>query len=113
MEQKLMLKETVRGLLKDEFNLDETLSILRTTPSIYWSWRVEKLINVDGRGLLMKVNGHHHNGWVLITLGWDDYYRVHIISDDGVVLDSFEGVCFDELVTIIDDRIEWVDEYEF
>ena len=113
MKQKLMLNETVKNLLLCEFNPNETLSILKSNPSIFMSWGVEKLVNVNGRGLMIKVNGHHHCGWVLITLGWDDWYRVHILSDGGEVLDSFEGVCFDELVQIIDDRIEWVEEYEF
>ena len=77
------------------------------------SWGVENLFDVDGKGLMMKVNGYHHKGWVLITLGLDDYYRVHILTKIGEVLDSFEGICFDELLQTIDDRIEWVDEYEF
>jgi hypothetical protein len=113
MEQREKLNETVMNLLMDKFNVIETYTILRSNPSIYWSWGVEKLVNMKGRGLMMKVNSHHHNGWVLITLGWDDYYRVHILTEFGEVLDSYEGICFDELVRTIDDRIEWVDEYEF
>ena len=113
MEQKLMLKESVMKLVLEEFDTDETLLILKSNPSIFLSWGVERILNVEGRGLMLKVNGHFHDGWVLITLGWDDYYRVHILTKFGEVLDSFEGVCFDELVRTIDDRIEWVDEYEF
>ena len=113
MEQKLMLKKSVNELLLCEFNTDETYSILRSNPSIYLSWGVERCFNVEERGLMMKVNGHHHKGWVLITLGSDDWYRVHILTKYGEVLDSFTEVCFDELVQTIDDRIEWVDEYEF
>lgn len=113
MEQKLMLKKSVSELLLCEFNTDETYSILRSNPSIYLSWGVERIFNVEDRGLMMKVNGNHHKGWVLITLGWNDYYRVHILTKYGEELDSFTEVCFDELVQIIDDRIEWVEEYEF
>lgn len=93
-----------------QFNANETLLVLRSNPSIFMSWGVEKLVNVDGRGLMMKVNGHHHCGWVLITLGGDDWHRVHILTDGGEVLDSYSEVCFAELLQIIDDRIE---EYEF
>jgi hypothetical protein len=107
------LKKSVMRLVIDEFNTNETHSILRRNISIYWSWGVETIFDVNGKGLMMKVNGHHHKGWVLITLGWDDYYRVHILTKFGEVLDSYEGVCFDELVRIIDDRIERVEEYEF
>lgn len=96
-----------------QLNANETLLVLRGNPSIFMSWEVKKLVNVDERGLMMKVNGHHHCGWVLITLDGYDWYRVHILSDGGEVLDSYSEVCFDELLQIIDDRIEWVDEYEF
>ena len=113
MEQKVKLKKSVMELLMSEFNTDETYSILRSNLSIYWSWGVERIFNVEDRGLMMKVNGHHHKGWVLITLGWNDYYRVHILTKGGEVLDSFSEVCFDELVQIIDDRIERVEEYQF
>jgi hypothetical protein len=88
-----------------QFNANETLLVLRSNPSIFMSLGVEKLVNVDGRGLMMKVNGHHHKGRVLITLGWDDWYRVHILSQFGEVLDSYDGV--------IDDRIERIEEYEW
>jgi len=113
MEQKLMLKNSVNKLLLCGFNTDETISILRSNPSIYWSWGVERYFNVEDRGLMMKVNGHHHKGWVLITLGWDDWYRVHILTQFGEVLDSYNGVGFDELIGVIDDRIERIEEYEF
>lgn len=113
MEQKLMLKESVMKLVLEEFDTNETLHILKSNPSIFMSWGVEKVFSVDGRGLMIKMNGHHHCGWVLITLSWDDWYRVHILTEGGEVLDSYSEVCFDELLQIIDDRVERIEEYEF
>lgn len=113
MEQKLMLKESVMKLVLEEFDTNETLHIIKSNPSIFMSWGVERIFSVNGRGLMIKVSGHHHKGWVLITLGGDDWYRIHILSDGGEVLDSYSEVCFDELVQNIDDRIEWVEEYKF
>jgi hypothetical protein len=113
MKQKLMLRESVMKLVLEEFNTDETLSVLRSNLQTFWSWGVEKIFNVEGRGLMMKVNGHHHKGWVLITLGWDDWYRVHILTQFGEVLDSYNGVGFDELIGVIDDRIERIEEYKW
>ncbi len=83
--------------IRENFILD-----VKTTPlPISQNWVSPLTINL------------HHKGWVLITLGSDDWYRVHILTKFGEVLDSFTEVCFDELVQTIDDRIEWVDEYEF
>ena len=96
-------------LVLEELDPEETLLILKSNTSIFMSWGVELVFSEGG----MKVNGHHHKEWVLITLGWDDWYRVHILSDGGEVLDSYSEVCFDELVQIINDRIELVEEYKF
>jgi hypothetical protein len=69
-----------------QFNVNETFLVLRS--NLFMSWGVEKLVNVDGRDLMMKVNGHHHCVWVLITLDEYDWYRVHILTQFGEVLDS-------------------------
>jgi hypothetical protein len=48
-----MLKKSVSELLMIEFNTDETLSILRSNPSIYLSWGVERCFNLEDRGLMI------------------------------------------------------------
>ena len=107
----LFSKLMVKG--EREFNLNETLLVLRSNQSIYWSWGVSKLVNLQNKGLIMKVNGHHHKGWVLITLGWEDLYKVYIVSNTGNTLDQYEGIFFDQLVEVIDDRIERIPNYKF
>jgi hypothetical protein len=42
-----------------------------------------------------------------------DWYRVHILTQFGEVLDSYNGVGFDELIGVIDDRIERIEEYKW
>lgn len=95
------------------FDLNETLLVLRSNQSIYLSWGVSKLVNLQNKGLIMKVNGHHHKGWVLITLGWEDLYKVYIVSNTGDILDQCEGIFFDQLVEMIDNRIERIPDYQF
>lgn len=96
-----------------EFNLNETLLVLRSIPIIFITWGVTKLVNLQNKGLIMKVNGNHHKGWVLITLGWEDLYKVYIISNTGEILDTYEGIFFDQLVEVIDVRIEKKPEYKY
>jgi hypothetical protein len=50
---------------------------LRIKLSVYLSWKVERCLNVEDRGLVKKVNGFHED-CVLISLG----------SDDGIALIS-------------------------
>lgn len=104
--------EILKPLFEREFYPKETLSVLTHNKPIYWSWGVSKLMNVNNKGLLMKVKGHHHKGYVFITLGWEDLYKVHFISTHGNIKDSKEGIFFDMLVEVIDDRIERIKEYQ-
>ena len=101
------------SLTKDTFNVKETMSLLRHNLPIYWSWGVSSVTNVSDKGLLLKVNGHHHKSYVFITLAFDDTYTVHIISNRGNVLNTYEMVYFDMLVEVIDNRIEKIPDYKF
>ena len=95
------------------FNTQETLMVLRHNRNIFWSWGVSKMVNLQNKGLILKVSGHHHKGWVLVTLGWEDLYKVHIVSNSGKVLYKYEGIFFDDLVDIIDNRIEKIPDYKY
>jgi hypothetical protein len=41
-----------------------------------------------------------------VTLGWDDVYQVHFVSNDYKLKKSIEGVYFDMLVDVIDGFVE-------
>ena len=105
--------EILNTLCEREFDPKETLQVLTHNQLIYGSWGVSKLTNVDNKGLLMKVKGHHHKGYVLIVLGWEDLYKVHFISTHGNIKDSKEGIFFDMLVEVIDNRIEKIKNYQY
>jgi len=97
--------------LEMEFDMNETLQVLKYNIVIYWSWGVSKLTNIQGKGLLLTVNGNHHKGHVLITLAYDDTYSVYIVNRIGKILNEYEMVYFDMLVEIIDNRIERIPDY--
>jgi hypothetical protein len=98
-------------LLEREFNLSETMEVLTYNKSLYWSWGVSKRQNLNDKGLLLDVNGHHHKGSVLITLGWNDTYCVYIINNRGKILNEYKEVYFDTLTELIDNRIERIKDY--
>jgi len=98
-------------LFKREFNTSETLKVLTHNKTIYWSWGVSQLFNCNDKGLLLKVNGHHHKQYVLITLDWDDTYKVDYLNRNLRVTDTQENIYFDQLTEFIDNRIERIGEY--
>jgi len=109
MTRKLI--QLCRGLGEREFDTRETLQLLQGYQFRFWSWGANGFTNLENKGLLFKVQGHHHKGYVLITLGYDDTYKVHIISTQGNVKDTYEGIYFDMLFETIDNRIERIEEY--
>ncbi len=94
------------------FNIDQTIRLLKSYSFKYWSWGVNKLGRIESKGLILKVNGHHHKGYVLITLSFDDTYKVDIVSTHGNLLDTYETIYCDELFDRIDERIEKIPEYK-
>jgi hypothetical protein len=105
-------REILNPLMQRDFDLNETMAVLTHNKIIYFTWGVSKKYNVDSKGLLLKVNGHHHKGYIFITLTWEDLYNVHLISTHGNIKESIEGIYFDQLTEIIDNKIERIPQYQ-
>jgi len=106
------LQQVVQSLLEREFNTKETMQVLSCNQPVFLSWGVSKILNIQDKGLLLKVNGHHHKDYVLIALAWDDTYSVYILNKKGEILDTYKDVYFDILTETIDNRIERIDVYK-
>jgi len=104
---------TVTPLLEREFNPAETMAILRSSGPVLWSWGANDFRNIADKGLLFKVSGHHHKGSVLITLAWNDTYTIHLISPKSILKETITNIYFDELVDIIDVKVERIPEYAY
>lgn len=84
--------------------------------NVLMSWGIEKFIATEYKdmpSLKFKVNGRLFNGIVLIALNGSDYYEIYLIDENGSSC-ICEEACFDEMVNIIDEKIERgtdLDEY--
>lgn len=94
-----------------EFNTKETLDLLKMNGFKFWSWGANNFRNLQDKVLTFKVQGHHHKGYVCISLGWDDTYTIRLMTTQGRVKFKMEGVYFDELFEILDEKIERIPEY--
>jgi len=61
----------------------------------------------------LKVSGHHHKGWVIITLSFMDTYSVYIVTNKGEIKNEYHDVYFDQLTEIIDNRVEKIKDYQY
>lgn len=105
------LHNILKTLTKREFVVNDTMRLITSSGNVYWSWGTSRKINIDNKGLLLLVNGHHHKGYVFITLDWNDTYTVYIMTVFGRIINEYKTVYFDELVELIDNRIEKIPEY--
>jgi hypothetical protein len=94
-----------------EFNTTETVNLLKMYGFRFLSWGPSGFKNLNDRVLTFKVQGHHHKGYVCISLGWDDTYTVRLISTRGNTKFEREGVYFDMLFDVLDEQIERIPEY--
>lgn len=102
------LWKTVESKFQREFNPRETLNVLTYNKPTWWSWRVrpKSIKNFDGRCLVFRVKGQKFRGFVCITLGWEDLYHVHFVTDKFELKESMEGIYFDELAQRIDEKVK-------
>jgi hypothetical protein len=107
------MSDKMTELLQREFDLNETLMVLKSPINIYWTWGVEKIYDVKNQGLILKVNGHHWKNFVLVTLAWNDTYTVSLLDEELNPTKTITEIYFDMLQNTIDREIEFIEEYKY
>jgi len=105
--------QKLKALYLDSLNPTETMSQLKAGGvTKLMSWGARNYTNFDNKGLLFRVSGYKHKGYVLITLAFDDTYTVHLLKLNCDVVKTMEMVYCDELTDKIDEAVEKVADYE-
>lgn len=95
-----------------EFNPMQIVKLLSSYNYRFWSWGTSKYFSVPNRALVLRVNGHRlKQGYVVITLGFDDLFRIDFINKRNRLLATKKGVFVGELFDTIDHQIEFIPEY--
>ncbi len=89
---------------------DEVVAILRMRSQWLMSWGFRDCIKFEDV-LMFRVSGHHHNGWVAISLGWNDTYTVTLFSTQMKQKKQIREVYVDELLDTLDVAIERIADY--
>ena len=89
------------------------MSILKTQLMVVWSWGFHNPVALpNNEGLRFMVTGFRFKGIVEVVYdeGWD-LFNVRFIKG-GKVIDTVEEVYLDSLVSVIDDYVERVPDYD-
>ena len=90
------------------------LSILKTRIDIVSSWGLDpESLKPIKYGIEFHVQGFKHTGMVQVTLNeGEDLFEVCLISESGETKERHESIFLDNLISVIDDAVEKVDDYE-
>ena len=114
--QEINVQEIVKGCR--DLNVQELMQLLKMDISIFWSWGAHNF-TVDStkrtRMFRMNVQGNHHKGHVYIFVNGMDLFDVYLTSTSGIIKhpekDIIKDLYFDQLVEVIDNRIERIPDY--
>jgi hypothetical protein len=95
------------------FEPKELLQALQCNATVtLMSWGSHDWSACGDQWLRFKVNGHHHKGLVYIVLAWNDTFTIYYTDLQGMIKDMHEEIYVDELVEVLDKRIEFIDAYK-
>ena len=113
MSKKTFFQTEISNLVERNFEPNETLRVLKSNQSIFWSWGVSKLFKYEDKAIFLKVNGIFHNGWVMVTLAWDDTYTFRLLNNHYREVYKETDVYVDVLRDRIDEKVEKQPYYSF
>ncbi len=88
------------------------LSILATNLNVVFSWGFDNPLALES-GLRFAVNGFKHKGNVAVRYNEGmDLFDVEILTIENELIETIDGVYFDQLIEVIDNRVEMVENYE-
>ena len=111
MENKVKKFELLKSIVQCTFDVNETLQLLKLKTIWLMSWGARNFEQFQSKALLFRVSGHHHNGYVIITLAGNDTYSVTFANLQWEVVETKTEIYFDMLSEVIDERVERVKAY--
>lgn len=109
MESKTRKKivSIILSVKEREFSTASTYEEIFRNSKIAWCWGAFDFVGVKDDGLVFKVNGALHKGYVIVTLGYEDLYKVTLADLQGnIVGKTKSGVYNDCLIDVIDKLVE-------
>lgn len=81
------------------------------------SWGVEMITLIqeggEDRAMAFNVNGNHFKGTIILSVNGADLYEIRFMQGGEIINDmTLEDVYVDEVIDLIDERIEKIPSYK-
>lgn len=77
-----------------------------------WSWGANNWTKMNDYCLRFTVNGHHFRGHIYLVVNGSDLFDVYLTSNRGNIKDTLTDIYLEDLVDVIDKRVEWIPTYK-
>ena len=97
---------------REFYSMQELVSAIGKT-SIVWSWGANSWTKMNDKLLRFKVQAHRHRGHVFIADNGSDLFDIWLTTLSGKVKKEFTDIYIEDLISVIDNEIEKIPEYNY
>lgn len=91
-------------------DMQEFVNAIRPLAKV-WSWGARAWTKMNAYCLRFTVSGHHHKGHVYIVVNGRDEFVIYLTSNRGKIKLVIEGIYLDNIIEVIDDKVERIAAY--
>ena len=95
-----------------DFDFDQIQYMFNQNCNIIWSWGPRNYTRLNGKGFSFRVSGRHFKGYVSLTVNDSDLYDIDFSNNRGNLKDSITNVYVEDIINVIDGKIENVSIYK-
>jgi hypothetical protein len=90
--------------------MQELANTLRRQPTV-WSWGAHAWTKMNQFCLRFMVQGHHHRGHVYLVVNGSDLFDAYLTTSRGTIKKIVTDIYIEDLISILDSKIERIDAY--
>jgi hypothetical protein len=92
------------------YSMQELVNTMRRN-QIVWSWGASAWTKMNDQCLRFMVRGHQHQGHVYLAINGGDLFDIYLTTSQGLIKHIITDVFINELIDVIDRKVERIDTY--
>lgn len=93
----------------DFYSMQDLVSVWSGS-MIVWSWGAHEFTKVNSSFLSFKVMGRKFKGTVYLAVNGLDLFEIYFCNSDNMIIDERLDVFIDDLIPVIDSRVEAIEK---